>query len=221
MATQRVRGQAQALVGFGSNAIGWCELWGEIPRPPEEILAGRERRRLRRRFRPVPKVLFACGAVLLAPLLLLAILDGIPASRKAWREDKWRAQARKRREATIAELGLDRTFDGDWNGTAGQLLLNWYHQAPDPERLLALHPSSRRLSLLAAPSWFWFKGRARKLQIVADFPGGQAGCEVATVDETHPYFRIRFPDGSWLGMRCKESGKAGSKFLTTCRTFGC
>lgn len=221
MATKRVLGNAAALTGFGTRAVGWCELWAGIPRPPEEVRRDRKRSRLRPRFRPVPYLLAGCATVLASPLMLIAVLEGLPSSRKAWREDKRKAQARKRRWAEISELGLDRSFDGDWNGTAGRLLLGWYGQGPDPQRVLTLHPASRRVTLLAAPSWFWFNGRARKLRIVADFPGGQAGCEVpALSDDAHPYFRIHFADGSWLGMRCTGSSEDRKEFLTACRTFG-
>ncbi|MBP8534052.1 hypothetical protein, partial [Streptomyces sp. MK37H] len=69
--------------------------------------------RLRPRRRPWIGFLRACGLILLSPLLLYAVLEGLPGSPKEYRATKARRAGRRRRRALVSAQGLDRPFDGD------------------------------------------------------------------------------------------------------------
>jgi hypothetical protein len=133
MVTKRSMERADELVDGERQAAAWCRLAAPVPALPPAVRQAVGKRRLRHRRRPLPYVFVAVSTVLTSPLLLLAVLEGgnfsdIKKARRAKKE-------RRVREAEIPRLGLDRAFDGDWDGTAGQLLLRWYEQAPDRERL--------------------------------------------------------------------------------------
>lgn len=173
---------------------------------------------MRPRRKPWIAFVRACGFVLFSPLLLLALLEGLPGSPKAYRKDKARWTERRRRRELAPQQGLDRVFDGDWQGAAGRLLLDWYGQAPDAERLLVVHAGRSRILLLAAPWLLWNPGPARKLRVVTEIPPGTARLEVPELSGPDiPFFRIWCADGSWLGMRFVESEDAAASALKACR----
>jgi hypothetical protein len=171
---------------------------------------------VRQRRRPLPYVLSGCATALLSPLLLLAALDGmIPGQIKEKRRKKKAIRARKAQ--VLPRLGLDRAFDGNWNATAGQLILAWYNQAPDPERLIV--PVDGNLALLAAPSPWWYTGRPKHLRIVAQFPAGTARCEIPDfADDDNRRFWLHFPDGSWISLKA-ERGEQTARFFNACRVL--
>ncbi|MFF6853601.1 hypothetical protein [Streptomyces antimycoticus] len=218
MVTKRVQNKATDLVPLEATVTGWCGLAGPLPGPPAGTRpAGHVR--LRPRRKPWIGFLRACGLILLSPLLLYAVLEGLPGSRKEYRETKARWADRRRRRALVPEQGLDQPFDGDWDRTAGQLLLDWYAQAPDEERLLVLHRSG--VFLLAAPSRGWSPGPAGRLRVVRELLHPYVErVEVPMISGPDlPYFRLRFTDGSWLGLRFLESEDDAGRALDACRRF--
>ncbi|WJE01955.1 hypothetical protein [Streptomyces antimycoticus] len=117
----------------------------------------------------------------------------------------------------MPEQGLDRPFDGRWEGTAGRLLLEWYAQAPDEERLLVLHRSG--VFLLAAPSRGWSPGPAGRLRVVRQLPPYAERFEVPVISGPDlPCFRLKFTDGSWLGLRFLGSKDTTAQALAACRS---
>ncbi|MFI0765214.1 hypothetical protein ACH4TQ_09875 [Streptomyces sp. NPDC021218] len=218
MVTKRVKNKATDLVRLDATVAGWCGLAGPLPGPPAGTRpAGHVR--LRPRRKPWIGFLRACGLILISPLLLYAVLEGLPGSRKEYRETKARSADRRRRRALVRAQGLDQPFDGNWDGIAGQLLLDWYAQAPDEERLLVLHRSG--VFLLAAPSRGWSPGPAGRLRVVrALLHPYTERVEVPMISGPDlPYVRLRFTDGSWLGLRFLESEDAAGRALDACRGF--
>ncbi len=220
MVTKRVQNKALELVRFDRfdvTVAGWCRLAGPLPEPPAGARpAGQVRLRPRRRPLWIG-FLRACGLILLSPLLLYAALEGLPGSPKEYRAAKARRADRQRRRALVPEQGLDRPFDGRWEGTAGQLLLDWYAQAPDEERLLVLHRSG--VFLLAAPSRRWSPGPAGRLRVVRELPSYAERFEVPVISGPDlPCFRLTFTDGSWLGLRFLGSQDATAQALAACRS---
>ncbi|CDR18205.1 hypothetical protein [Streptomyces iranensis] len=216
MVTKRVQNKALALVRFDATVAGWCRLAGPLPEPPAGARSTGQVRLRPRRKPPWIAFLRVCGLVLFSPLLLYAFLEGLPGSPGEYRAARARRAERRRRRALVPELGLDRPFDGRWEGTAGRLLLDWYAQAPDEERLLVLHPSG--VFLLAAPSRGWRPGPAGRLRVVRELRSCTERFEVPVISGPDlPCFRLEFTDGSWLGLRFLGSQDATGRALAACR----
>ncbi|MER7486216.1 hypothetical protein ABTY20_10010 [Streptomyces sp. NPDC126497] len=116
--------------------------------------------------------------------------------RRAKKEDE------KRRDAIITGQGLDKVFDGDWHGAAGQFLLRWYGHSTHPQRLLLATPDG---IVLAAPPKRVSVGREKHMQVVARLSADEA----TLVDPFSGEFEtrmllIRFRDGSWLRVDTEE-----------------
>ncbi|MFI2028789.1 hypothetical protein [Streptomyces buecherae] len=227
MGTKRMRIRAAELVSLegqsGSasartwaESATWCSLVTALPVPPPAD-AGR----VRPRRRPLPRVLATLGFVAASPLLLVAAIegwDGPALSAKARRARKEAREAAERRVAAARQQGLYQTFDGDWDGAAGQTLLSWYARAPDGERLIV--PTDEELVLLAAPSRVWFTGRARRLRIVARVPYRTARPDIPRDADQHlPRFRLSFPDGTWLTLLVDDDNDQVERFFRTCRSI--
>lgn len=66
----------------------------------------------------------------------------------------------------------------------------------------------------------WNPGPARRLRVVTEIPPGTARIDVhVSSGPDFPYFRIRFADGSWLGMRFRGSGDNAMPALRVCHRF--
>jgi hypothetical protein len=153
------------------------------------------------------------GAVLVAPLMpfvmLLSLLaSGEEALKRMLSTKAERERAReqdleaKRRGRALADQGLDKTFDGDWNGAAGQFLLRWYSHSSHHQRYVML--AEGRI-LLAAPPKRVTVRREDRMQIVAELPTGTAVLEDPSLGEYESNkLRIRFRDGSWLSLTTEE-----------------
>ncbi|MFE0175291.1 hypothetical protein ACFWZ2_23520 [Streptomyces sp. NPDC059002] len=107
-----------------------------------------------------------------------------------------RREDARRRDDAIAAQGYDRTFDGNWQGAAGQFLLRWYTHSSHHQRLAVI---SRGELVLAAPPRRVATGREKHMEIVARVPAHEA----ALVDPFNGEFEtdlllLRFRDGSWL-----------------------
>ncbi|MFI5687690.1 hypothetical protein [Streptomyces sp. NPDC051636] len=202
------RGATQRL-GIHAEAGAWCTI-GKIPQPPADVLHAAGTPRLRPgRLRP----LGMAGAVLAVPfmplLMLLTLLSNAEEAVKrslATEDEKERLRVQdegdKRRDATIAERGLDRVFDGNWHGNAGQFLLRWYSHSTHHQRLIL---ATQDGIVLAAPPQRVTVGRVKRMQIVARLPATEA----TLVDPFFGEFEtrmvlIRFRDGSWLRVETEE-----------------
>ncbi|MEF9905624.1 hypothetical protein [Streptomyces sp. P9-A2] len=127
------------------------------------------------------------------------------------RDEKKRFRAKmedekRRRDATIAQQCLDKPFDGNWHGNAGQFLLRWYSHSPHHQRLLL---ATRDGIVLAAPPRRVSVGREKHMQVVARLPAPEA----TLVDPFFGEFEtrmllIRFQDGSWLRVDTEEPRSA-------------
>lgn len=153
------------------------------------------------------------GAVLGAPfiplLMLLSLLsDAEEAVKRALgtkeEKERWRAKKEndKRRDTIIAQQGLDKVFDGNWHGDAGQFLLRWYSHSTHHQRLLL---AIREGIALAAPPRRVSVGREKHLQIVARLPAAEATLVAPFSGEFETrMLLIRFRDGSWLRVDTEE-----------------
>ncbi|WP_202424735.1 hypothetical protein [Streptomyces sp. HUCO-GS316] len=153
------------------------------------------------------------GAVIAVPfmplLMLLTLLSTVEEAVKrslATKDEKERLRAKdeddRRRDATIAEQGLDRIFDGNWYGNAGQFLLRWYSHSTHHQRLVL---ATQDEIVLAAPPQRVTVGREKHMKIVARLPTAEA----TLVDPYSGEFEtrmvlLRFRDGSWLRVETEE-----------------
>ncbi|MEW2450670.1 hypothetical protein AB0896_24455 [Streptomyces parvulus] len=210
---------AAKRLGVHAEAAEWCTI-DKIPQPPAEVLQAAGNSPLRpRRLRPPLGMVGAALAVLFAPLVtLLSLLSDAEESLKralAKRAEKERLRAKdaddKRRDALIAERGLDRVFDGGWDGAAGRYLLGWYGRSTHPERLVLAVDDG---IVLAAPPRRVSFGKEKHMRVVARLSASEA----ILVDPFSGEFDtrivlIRFRDGSWLRMGTAEPRSALHRHL--------
>ncbi|MGY0069004.1 hypothetical protein ACWZEH_19875 [Streptomyces sp. QTS137] len=123
------------------------------------------------------------------------------------RDEKERLRAKgedekRRRDATIAQQGLDKVFDGNWHGNAGQFLLRWYTHSTHHQRLLL---ATRDGVVLAAPPRRVSVGREKHMEIVARLPTTEATLIDPFSGELETrMLLILFQDGSWLRVETEE-----------------
>ncbi|CAL9543451.1 MULTISPECIES: hypothetical protein [Streptomyces] len=214
MAPRRKQHNSAERLGIHIEAGEWCTI-DAIPRPPADVYAAAGNPRLRPGRVPA---LGMIGAVLKAPFIPIALLLGLLAAMEdsvmrslAPKGERTRLRAkstdeRTRRRAVADEYGLDRVFDGNWHGDAGQFLLDWYGHSPHHQRLLLATPEG---IVLAAPPRRVSVGREKHMRVVARLPVTEA----ALVDPFAGEFAtttllIRFRDGSWLRVETEEPRSA-------------
>ncbi|MGW0996720.1 hypothetical protein ACWD5V_26220 [Streptomyces sp. NPDC002523] len=198
----------QNRLGVTPDAAAWCTI-GKIPQPPADVHRTAGSGPLRPAFmRP----LGILGVVLGAPLMgigmvLSCLAQGEEALQRLLSTDGGRDRARakkldiERRDQAIVELGLDKTFDGDWDGAAGHLLLQWYSHSSHHQRFVVL---ARDRILLAAPPKRVSVRRDERMQVVAEIPAGDAVLEDLLPAFENDKLRLRFKDGSWLVLTSEE-----------------
>lgn len=161
------------------------------------------------------------GAVLVAPFMLIAMLFSLLASGEealkrmlSTKEERDRARAAdddiERRDEAITELGLDKTFDGDWNRAAGQFLLRWYSHSSHHQRFVFL--TEGRIVLAAPPKRVSVR-RDERMGVVAEIPAVEALLEDPLPAYDSNKLRIRFSDGSWLVLTTEEWRSDLHKYL--------
>ncbi|MFK4067624.1 hypothetical protein [Streptomyces sp. NPDC029674] len=191
-------------LGIRAEAAGWCTI-DKIPDPPAEVLRAAGDPRLRPATMPPLGMLGTALAIPLLPFVtLLALLDQL----REWLFENKGAENRRAREdearlkELAAEQGLDRVFDGDWQGEAGRFLLGWYGHSSHHQRFVVVTHDE---IVLAAPPRRVSMGREKHMEIVARLPTGTA----ELVDPFHGEFRsqllvLKFPDASWLRLMTEE-----------------
>ncbi|MFE1512945.1 hypothetical protein [Streptomyces sp. NPDC058726] len=119
-------------------------------------------------------------------------------------KERWHAKKEedKRRDAAIGQQGLDKVFDGNWHGAAGQFLLRWYGHSTHHQRLLLATPEG---IVLAAPPRRVSVGREKHIQVVARLSADEATLADPFSGEFETrMLLIRFHDGSWLRIDTEE-----------------
>lgn len=196
-------------LGIHVEAAEWCTI-GKLPQPPADLLDAVGNPRLRPgRLRPLGMVGAAVAVPFMPLLMLLTLLSNAEEAVKrtlATKDEKERLRGKdeddRRRDAVMAEQGLDRVFDGNWHGDAGQFLLRWYSHSTHHQRLVLATDDG---IVLAAPPRRVTVGREKHMQIVARLPDAEA----TLVDPFSGEFEtrmvlIRFRDGSWLRVDTEE-----------------
>ncbi|KFG74396.1 hypothetical protein [Streptomyces mutabilis] len=196
-------------LGVQAEAGEWCTI-DKIPQPPADVFQSAGSPRLRPgRLRPLGMV-GAGLAVLFTPLVvLLTLLSNAEEALKralAPKDERERLRTKdaddRRRDAIVAERGLDRVFDGNWQGEAGQFLLGWYSRSTHHQRLvLAVQDGI----VLAAPPRRVTTGREEHMQVISRLSTSEA----ILVDPFNGEFEtrtvlLRFRDGSWLRVETEE-----------------
>ncbi|WP_063731644.1 hypothetical protein [Streptomyces sp. RTd22] len=208
MAKRAVHRRARKILGEEPVALVWCEIRRPIPTPPDDV----HRAAGKGRLKPGHHWLLYVGGVVfffvVIPMMLIdklgARFDRLLQSRRDRRPQA--GEPRNGGRGPVRDRRQDPTngvFDGDWNLTAGQLLLRWYGHSPNPKRLIML--ARDRVCIATSPRRRLSPTKADDFQTVAEFPHDQARVEgEAGQPRGFATFRLRFTDGSWL-----EVGRLG------------
>ncbi|MET9781780.1 hypothetical protein ACFYOC_20080 [Nocardiopsis alba] len=225
MAKGKVRRRARKILGEEPVALVWCEIHKPIPAPPKDVhrAAGKGRLKSRHHW------LWYVGAVVfffvVVPMILLDGLGrrldqrlsgrgrdgrtGQPSPPDTQRSGRGRSRGRDR--------GQDPTngvFDGDWNLTAGRLLLRWYGYSPSPKRLVML--TRDRICVAASPRRRLSPTKADDFRTVTEFTLDQARIDgEAGQPRGYATFRLAFADGSWLELGRLGEPEDADHFLRT------
>ncbi|MFF8934848.1 hypothetical protein ACF08O_09010 [Streptomyces paradoxus] len=197
-------------LGIDAEAGEWCTI-DKIPAPPPDVLRAAGSPRLRpARMRPLGMAGAALGAPFIPVIMffeLLAKIEQVVMRSLDANDEKKRLRAKeedekRRRDATVAQQGLDKVFDGNWHGNAGQFLLRWYSHSTHHQRLLL---ATQDEIVLAAPPQRVSVGREKRMEVVARLPASEATLVDPFSGEIETrMLLIRFRDGSWLRVETEE-----------------
>ncbi|MBC3983881.1 hypothetical protein H8N01_15250 [Streptomyces sp. AC536] len=215
MLDEEDRTRAKDLLRYGrfteellpSQVVGeWCKL-DSIPKPPPDVHAAAGNGRLRPGHVPLGfALLMVLAAPLWAAVLAYALLEGaltllvaafrpgknLKRARGSWRESRAERKA-------VAEHGLDRVFDGDWGGAAGQFLLRYYTLSTHSQRLVVLVPGA--IAFLGPTERVGF-GKGKEMQVLQVLSADQAVIEGPPAGlRTAGVLRLRFADDTWVVLR--------------------
>ncbi|WP_328890373.1 hypothetical protein [Streptomyces sp. NBC_00316] len=216
MANRKVHRRATKVLGTEPSALVWCSVPRSIPKPPGDVHRAAGKGRLKGRHH----LLVYVGAVVFCAVIIpICLIDMLGQQIDRLIEGRSRRSDPNRRQGTPAR---DRgpgngIFDGDWNLTAGQLMLRWFSQSPSPRRLVLLDRD--RICVAASPRRRLAATKADDFEIVAEFRAGEARIEAeAGQPRGFAAFRIRFADGSWLELGRLAGPKGADRFLRTTAT---
>lgn len=209
MATRAVRRRARKILGRDPVALVWCELPRRIPRPPKDVHRAAGGGRLKSGHHWLVYVGAVVFCVVVVPWMLIdMVLDRLTRSGE---RDTRQASGGGGSSPSRAEAPF---FDGDWNLTAGQLLLRWYSQSPSRKRLVLLTEDEVRLA--ASPRRRLSPTKAGDFDVVARFPASQARIEGESGQPRgFATFRLCFADGSWLEAGRLAEPQDADHFLRT------
>ncbi|NBE51310.1 hypothetical protein [Streptomyces boluensis] len=228
MAKRRVQRRARKILGEEPVALVWCEIHRPIPAPPKDVhrAAGKGRLKSRHHW------LLYAGAVVfffvVVPMILIDLL-GRKLDQPLWSgrsrshqtgqpqttsPDTQHSGRGRSPESDREQDPANGVFDGDWNLTAGQLLLRWYGHSPNPKRLVML--ARDRICVAASPRRRLSPTKADDFQAVTEFTLDQARIEgEAGQPRGYATFRICFTDGSWLEVGRLGEPEDADHFLRT------
>jgi hypothetical protein len=226
MAKRKVQRRARKILGEEPVALVWCEIHKPIPAPPKDVHRAAGKGRLKSRhhwllyvgavvffFVVVPMILIDKAGTKLDHLLSGRSRGGQPGQPRTPRDTQRSGRGRSR-ERDRAQDPANGVFDGDWNLTAGQLLLRWYGHSPNPKRLVLL--TRDRICVAASPRRRLSPTRADDFRIVTEFTPDQARIEgEAGRPRGYATFRLAFADGSWLEVGRLGEPEDADHFLRT------
>ncbi|MEU0931687.1 hypothetical protein [Streptomyces malaysiensis] len=215
MAKRAVHRRARKILGEEPVALVWCEVHKGIPVPPQEV----HRAAGKGRLKPGRHWLLYVGAVVFFFVVVPAMLIDALSTRLEQPFQRSRSRGPRRtgpdaRPSASRRRAADGAFDGDWDLTAGQLLLRWYGHSPSPQRLVML--ARERVCIATSPRRRLSPTRADDFRIVAEFPLDQVRVEGETGQPRgFATFRLRFADGSWLELGRLGEPEDADHFLRT------
>ncbi|MFF3889711.1 hypothetical protein [Streptomyces sp. NPDC001914] len=222
MAKRKVQRRVRSILGEDPTAVVWCEIHKRIPEPPADVhrVAGKGR------LKPGHHWLLYVGAVafffVVVPMMLIDKLGDRLDGKRSARSTRNRPTTGGRTSVDGGrgtngrggEDPADGVFDGDWNLTAGRLLLGWYTQSPSPKRLVML--ARDRVCLAASPRRRLSPTKADDFRIVTEYPSSEVRVESeAGQPRGFATFRLCFPDGSWLELGRLAEPEDADSFLRT------
>ncbi|MFE6157634.1 hypothetical protein ACFQ7F_01790 [Streptomyces sp. NPDC056486] len=228
MAKRQVRRRARKILGEDPVALVWCEIHRPIPVPPKDVHRAAGKGRLKSRHHWLVYVGAVVFCFVVVPVILIDLLgrklDQLLSPGRRSRAQRTApsptapdAQGSGRGRAPEGERGQDPAngvFDGDWNLTAGQLLLRWYGHSPSPKRLVML--TRDRICVAASPRRRLSPTKADDFRAVTEFALDQARIEgEAGQPRGYATFRLCFADGSWLEMGRLGEPEDADHFLRT------
>ncbi|MFE5035555.1 hypothetical protein [Streptomyces sp. NPDC056683] len=118
----------------------------------------------------------------------------------------------KRWDEAVVKFGLDKTFDGEWNGAAGRLLRRWYSHSSHHQRLVAL--AEGRILLAAPPKRVSIR-RDAPMRVVAEIATEDAvlADPLSAFKARNDKLLLRFKDGSWLTLTTEERDSELHRYL--------
>ncbi|MDJ0342762.1 hypothetical protein QMK19_22940 [Streptomyces sp. H10-C2] len=226
MAKRKVLRRARQILGEEPVALVWCELRKPIPTPPKDVhrAAGKGRLKSRHHW-----LWYAAAVVFCFVVLPMIFIDSLSrrldqllerrghAGQRGGPETPPDAPHSGRGRAPESDRGQDPAhgvFDGDWNLTAGQLLLRWYGHSPNPKRLVLL--ARDRICVAASPRRRWSPTKADDFRTVTEFALDKARIEgEAGQPRGYATFRLCFIDSSWLELGHLGEQDDADHFLRT------
>ncbi|MFG2417225.1 hypothetical protein [Streptomyces goshikiensis] len=196
------------------------EIPGAIPKPPKDV----HRASGKGRLSPGHHWLFYVGVVLFFFVFIpMFLLDQLSKKIDRGLEPGNSCEPMPRRRAGTSAAASDRrtpeTFDGDWDLTAGRLLLGWYGRSPNPKRLVLL--TRDRICVAASPGRRLSPTKAADFQLTEEFSAHEAHIEAeAGQPRGFATFRLRFTDGSWLELGRLAGPEDADHFLDTAARRG-
>jgi len=229
MARRTVRRRARKILGAEPVALVWCELAGPIPAPPRQVHRAAGAGRLKPRH---PWLLYAGAVVFFFVVVPMILIDklGERTNRPPFSRRGGRGRGPSSGGAAPGTGGTGRhhgregggeaaagVFDGDWERTAGRLLLRWYGHSPSRKRLVLV--TGERICVAASPRPRLSPTRAGDFRTVAEFSLAEARIEAeAGGPRGFRTFVLRFADGSWLELGRLTDPDDADHFLRTLST---
>ncbi|MFI1177321.1 hypothetical protein [Streptomyces melanogenes] len=222
MAKRKVERRARKILGEDPVALVWCSIRKAIPTPPKDVHRAAGKGRLKKRHHWLFYVGAVLGFFIIVPWFLLDtlgkkidwLLSSKPARGRQVRRTPDGDTRVPRPPRTVDRDPAEEVFDGDWSLAAGQLLLRWYSQSPNPRRLVLL--TQDRICVAASPRRRLSPTKADDFQIVTELGRHEARIEAeAGQPRGFATFRIHFADNSWLELGQLANPEDADRFLST------
>ncbi|CAM5291149.1 MULTISPECIES: hypothetical protein [Streptomyces] len=225
MAKRKVERRARKILGEEPLALVWCEI-RPVPAPPKDVHRAAGKGPLKSRHHWLWYVGVVVFCFVIVPIILIDTLgrkfDQLLSGRSRGGQtgqpqsppDTQRSGRRRSRKGDRGQDPADGVFDGDWDLTAGQLLLRWYGHSPSPKRLVML--TRNRICVAASPRRRLSPTKADDFRTITEFTLDQARIEgEAGQPRGYATFRLVFADGSWLEMGQLGEPEDADHFLRT------